>query len=120
MLSVIGLRPTATSSFSNCISSLLPFASVAVSDTPFESLRMFSAFAPVSMRIPVFLKCFSSSFEISSSSTGTSRGNISRMVTFVPKRLKMEANSTPTAPAPMMPRLFGIAGRSRISIFVRI
>ncbi len=72
------------------------------------------------MRMPVFLKYRSSSFEISSSSTGTRRGSISRTVTLVPKRLKMDANSTPTAPAPMMIMVFGTAVRFRISILVRI
>jgi hypothetical protein len=61
-------------------------SSVTVSATPVPVLRTFSAFAPVSMRIPAFLKTRSSSFEISSSSTGTTRGSISRTVTFVPKR----------------------------------
>src|SRR3972149_5434834 len=51
--------------------------------------------------MPRFLSCFSSSAEISSSSFGTARGSISRIVVSVPKVLKMEANSTPTAPAPM-------------------
>ena len=81
---------------------------------------MFSAFAPVSTRIPCFLKVFSSSFEMSSSSTGTMRGSISSTVTFVPKRLKIEANSTPTAPAPMIPRVFGTVVRFRISMLVRM
>src|SRR5436190_1680834 len=58
---------------------------------------MLSAFAPVSMRIFCFLKTRSNSLEMSSSSTGTTRGSISIMVTSVPKRLKMDANSTPTA-----------------------
>ena len=57
---------------------------------------------PVSTRILFFRNTRSSSFEISSSSTGTMRGSISRTVTSVPKRLKTEANSTPTAPAPMI------------------
>ena len=41
-------------------------------------------------------------------------------VTSVPKRLKMDANSTPTAPAPIIARLFGTAVRFRISILVRM
>ena len=48
------------------------------------------------------------------------RGSISITVTLVPKRLKMDANSTPTAPAPMISMDFGIAGRSRISMLVRM
>ena len=37
------------------------------------------------------------------------RGSISNMLTSVPKRLNMEANSTPTAPAPMIISDFGTA-----------
>ena len=48
------------------------------------------------------------------------RGNISRTVTFVPKRLKIDANSTPTAPAPIMPIVFGTVVRFRISMLVRM
>ena len=77
-------------------------------------------FAPVSTRILLFLKTRSSSFETSSSSTGTSRGSISKMLTSAPNRLNMEANSTPTAPAPMIISDFGTACRFRISMFVRI
>ena len=57
---------------------------------------------------------------MSSSSTGTMRGSISTTVTSVPKRLKIDANSTPTAPAPITIRLFGTAVRFRISILVRM
>ena len=104
--SVLGLRPTAIRSFSNSISSYCRWKRDGQADAVCVR-RMFDAFAPVSVRMPVFLKYRSSSFETSSSSTGTSRGSISRTVTFEPKRLKMEANSTPTAPAPMIPRVFG-------------
>ena len=51
--------------------------------------------------MPRFLKTRVSSFEISSSSTGTTRGKNSRIVTSVPKLRKIDANSTPTAPAPI-------------------
>ena len=57
---------------------------------------------------------------MSSSSTGTMRGSISITVTSVPKRLNIEANSTPTAPAPMIARLLGTAFRFRISMLVRM
>ncbi len=78
MFSVFGLRPTATSSVSASISSFLPLASVAVSfGRRSRSLWMFSALAPVSQRMPVFLNTRSSSLETSSSSTGTRRGSIS-------------------------------------------
>ena len=102
------------------MSSCLPPDNVTLSLTLLPVFLTFSALAPVSTRIPCFLKVFSSSFEISSSSTGTMRGNISSTVTFVPKRLKIEANSTPTAPAPMIPIVFGIVVRFRISTFVRM
>ena len=42
------------------------------------------------------------------------------IVTAAPKLLKTEANSTPTAPAPMTMSDLGIAGRVRISMLVRI
>ena len=41
-------------------------------------------------------------------------------VTVEPKRAKIDANSIPTAPAPMTIRLFGISVSSRISSEVRI
>ena len=49
--------------------------------------------------------------EISSSSKGTTRGNISRIVTSVPNELKIEANSTPTAPAPIDDQRFRNCGQ---------
>ena len=62
----------------------LPLASAAQKrDARGRFLTMLSTFAPVSTRMPVFLKTRSSSFEISSSSTGTRRGSISNTVTFV-------------------------------------
>ena len=65
--------------------------------------------------MPRFLKSRSSSLLISSSSTGTTRGSISRMVTSAPKLLKIDANSTPTAPEPMTTSDFGIWSIFRIS-----
>ena len=38
----------------------------------------------------------------------------------MPKRLKIDANSTPTAPAPMIPSVFGTVVRFRISMLVRM
>ncbi len=72
------------------------------------------------MRMPFFLNAFSSSAEMSSSSSGTTRGSTSRIVTSVPNVRKMDANSTPTAPAPTTTRDFGIACNCRISRFVRM
>ena len=120
MFSVLGLRPTATSSFSASSSSCLPSLVTSVSFTPLSVLRMFSARAPVSTRIFCLRKLRSSSLEMSSSSTGTMRGSISITVTSVPNRRNMEANSTPTAPAPITTRLWGTAVRSRISMLVRM
>ena len=70
--------------------------------------------------MPRFLYARVSSFEMSSSSTFTIRGRASMIVTSAPKLLNTEANSTPTAPAPMTTSDFGMAGSARISIFVRI
>ena len=42
------------------------------------------------------------------------RGSISTMVTLVPKRAKIEANSVPTAPAPMTSIDFGTCLSSRM------
>ena len=65
--------------------------------------------------MPRFLNSRSSSFVISSSSTGTTRGSISRIVTSAPKLLKIDANSTPTAPDPITTSDFGISAIFRIS-----
>ena len=59
--------------------------------------------------MPRFLNSRSSSLLISSSSTGTTRGSISRIVTSAPKLLKIDANSTPTAPEPITTSDFGIS-----------
>ncbi len=48
------------------------------------------------------------------------RGKNSRIVTSVPKLRKIDANSTPTAPAPITMSDFGGALRLRISMLVRI
>ena len=110
IFSVLGLRPTAISSFSASMVSCLPLARVAVKRDAGASAsgcsRLWRRFR---RGCRVFLKTRSSSFETSSSSTGTMRGSISSTVTFVPKRLKIEANSTPTAPAPMIASVFGTA-----------
>ncbi len=42
------------------------------------------------------------------------------MVISLPKLLKMEPNSTPTAPAPITTMDLGIWGRARISMLVRM
>ena len=68
-------------------------------------------FAPVWLVMPCFRNDFSSSADTASSSTGTSRGSSSRIVTSLPNLLKMDANSTPTAPLPMIAMLFGTSAR---------
>ena len=61
--------------------------------------------------MPCFLNDFSSSADTASSSTGTRRGSSSMIVTSLPKRRKIDANSTPTAPLPMMTIDFGTSFR---------
>ncbi len=119
MFAVLGARPTATRQVS--ASTVCGFASPTVYSTvmPFAVFVTFATLACVWMAMPWCLSDFSSSAEISSSSSGTARGSISSTVTLVPKRWKMEANSTPTAPAPIITIDFGIAGRLRISLLVR-
>jgi hypothetical protein len=68
-------------------------------------------FVPVITLMARFLNDRSSSVEIASSSPGTSRGSSSMRVTSLPKLLKIDANSTPTAPLPMMAIDFGTFGR---------
>ena len=52
--------------------------------------------------MPFLRNDFWSSADTASSSTGTSRGSSSMIVTSAPKLLKIDANSTPTAPLPMI------------------
>ena len=70
--------------------------------------------------MPWRLKDFSSSADTASSSTGTSRGRSSTIVTSLPKRRKMDANSTPTAPLPRMTIDFGISFNPIASSLVMI
>ena len=85
--SVIGLRPTASSSFSACSVCDLPSLSLNATATPFASFLADSTLQPVKIWMPFFWKALLSSAEISSSSSGTTRGNASRMVTCVPNEL---------------------------------
>ena len=57
--------------------------------------------------IPRLPNCFANSFEASSSSIAISWGSISITVTSLPKRSKIEANSTPMIPPPRITRRFG-------------
>ena len=75
-------------------------------------------FVPVITVMPCFLNERSSSAETASSSMGTSRGSSSMIVTALPKRRKIDANSTPTAPLPMMTIDFGISFRPIASSLV--
>ena len=68
--------------------------------------------------MPCLRNDFSSSAETASSSTGTSRGSSSTIVTSLPNRLKIDANSTPTAPLPMMTSVFGTSRRPIASSLV--
>ena len=61
--------------------------------------------------MPCFRNDFSSSADTASSSTGTRRGSSSMIVTSLPKRRKIDANSTPTAPLPMIAIDFGTSRR---------
>ena len=61
--------------------------------------------------MPCLRNDFSSSADTASSSTGTSRGSSSRIVTSLPNRRKIDANSTPTAPLPRIAIDFGTSRR---------
>ena len=54
--------------------------------TPLGVAVAFVTFVPVSTVMPCFLNDFSSSADTASSSTGTSRGSSSMIVTSLPKR----------------------------------
>jgi hypothetical protein len=84
-----------------------PAAGSAVSVTPLAPGLAAVTLVPVRTLIFAFLKTRCSSAETASSSSGTMRGSSSISVTWLPKRLKMDANSTPTAPLPMIAIDFG-------------
>ena len=68
-------------------------------------------FVAVRTAMPCFLNAFASSAETASSSFGTMRGSSSISVTSLPKRRKIDANSTPTAPLPMIAIDFGTSAQ---------
>ena len=68
--------------------------------------------------MPCLRNDFSSSADTASSSTGTSRGSSSTMVTSLPNRRKIDANSTPTAPLPRITIDFGTCFRWMASSLV--
>ena len=115
MSAVRGERPTATSTFSACFFCGLPFGSVQLTSAPSLFFSIFVSLIARFTSMPRFLNSRSSSLEISSSSTGTTRGSISRIVTSAPKLLKIDANSTPTAPDPITTSDFGISAIFKIS-----
>ena len=87
-----------------------PGSSASISTaSPFTRAEV--TFAPVCAAMPCFLNDFCSSADTASSSTGTRRGSSSMIVTFVPNRLKIEPNSTPTAPLPRITIDFGTSFR---------
>ena len=88
--------------------------------TPSPSTAALVTFAPVWHVMPCFRNDFSSSADIASSSTGTSRGSSSMIVTSLPKRRKIDANSTPTAPLPRIAIDFGTSLRPIASSLVMI
>ena len=111
--SVTGPRPVATSSFSIVSDSVLPVGVLhldrhaAALDLRRRDLRR--RLAP---RCRACWNAFSSSADTASSSFGTRRGSSSITVTSLPKRRKIDANSTPTAPLPMIAIDFGTSARS--------
>src|SRR5229473_2969312 len=68
--------------------------------------------------MPCLRSDFSSSADTASSSTGTRRGSSSTIVTSLPKRPKIDANSTPTAPLPMIAIVLGTSRRAIASSLV--
>ena len=96
-----------------------PWAVRKPTSTPFAVLRAASVLAPVWIVI-CLPSTLCASAEISSSSRGRMRGSISITVTVEPKRANIDANSMPTAPAPITMRLFGISLSWRISSEVMI
>ena len=88
--------------------------------TPSPTALALVTLAPVWPVMPCFRNDFSSSADTASSSTGTSRGSSSMIVTSLPKRRKIDANSTPTAPLPMIAIDFGTSRRWIASSLVMI
>src|SRR5438093_904122 len=110
-------RPTAMSTCS--ASSFSPSSSMT---TPGPPGFTEATFTPVLRLTPRRVNVRASSFETSSSSTGTMRGSASTSVTWTPYAAYTSANSTPTAPAPMMAidlgaRSFRTAPFDEITVF---
>ncbi len=111
--SVTGPRPVATSSFSTA--QRLGRAAVGRRHLERHAVPPLAVrrvtLVPTCTVMPRFRNAFSSSAETASSSFGTRRGNSSISVTSLPKRRKIDANSTPTAPLPRIAIDFGHHGQ---------
>ncbi len=81
-----GARPVATSSSSEVMACAFPSASSTVMVTSLSVAVAPVTLVPVCTAMPCFLKDFSSSAEMASSSLGTRRGSSSTIVTSLPKR----------------------------------
>ena len=112
--SVKGMRPTATSSISASSRTSSPLEVLPVTTTPASVFSSFSSFVSTCDLMPRLRNDFASSVETSSSSSGTNLGNSSTIVVSAPKREYTDANSTPTAPAPMTISDLGISVSSRM------
>ena len=111
---VYGPRPTATSSRSAF--STVPSSSVTI--TPESSCLTPWKRTPVLNAIFRLRKARSTIFDAHGSSSGTSVGNASTMVTSVPNDAQVEANSTPITPPPSTIAFSGI--HSRLSACVDV
>ena len=82
---------------------------------------LFAFFRPVTVaEVRIFIPCFSKALraksEISSSSTGSTRGSTSTTVTSAPKSRKKLANSMPMAPEPTTRMDFGMTSGTIASL----
>ena len=97
----------------------MPSGNCAVTSTTSPLLVAAVTFVPVRTRIFFLRKLFSSSSDTAASSLGTMRGSSSITVTsVVPKLLKIDANSTPTAPLPITMIDLGTSRRFIASVLV--
>ena len=100
MFSMLATTPAAESTMSVSIL-ISPEGVLTVEIQPAPLMSTFSTLEFRWISMPIFLYCFASSLEISSSSTGTTFGINSTIVTLVPMLAYTYANSTPIAPEPM-------------------
>ena len=98
--SVTGRRPTATSSISASSAVASCRRSSCRRTPPSRRLERRRRWCRSGSRCRASPSAFSSAAETSSSSIGRMRGSISISVTLEPKEAYIDANSTPTAPAP--------------------